>query len=49
MAKKIRVSQEQEIIKTLKKEGFRKLSKKDIGKEPCKSIYKMPDCFKESK
>ena len=47
MAKKIRKSQEEEIIQVLKKEGFMELNKKDLQKEPYKSIYSLPDCFSE--
>jgi hypothetical protein len=45
MAAKIRLSQEEEIIETLRKEGFDELSEEQIKKEPYKSIYKLPDCF----
>jgi hypothetical protein len=45
MAKKIRKSQEEEIIQILKREGFRELNEKDLQKEPYKSIYALPDCF----
>jgi hypothetical protein len=47
MAKKIRLTQEEEIISVLKKEGFRELTKKDLGKEPYKSLAKEPLCFKK--
>jgi hypothetical protein len=47
MAKKIRKSQEEEIIQVLKKEGFKELNEKDLQKEPYKSIYSLPDCFSE--
>lgn len=46
MAKRIRLSEEKEVIKMLKKEGFKELSEKEIKKEPYKSIYKRPACFK---
>jgi hypothetical protein len=49
MAKKIRLTQEEEIVKMLKKEGFEELSEKDIKKEPYKSIYRQPGCFKGNK
>ena len=45
MVTKIRLSQEEEIIETLRKEGFEELSEEQIKKEPFKSIYKLPDCF----
>ncbi len=49
MARKIRKSQEEEVIVMLKKEGFKELSEAEIAKEPYKSIYALPDCFKEEK
>jgi hypothetical protein len=49
MAKKIRKSQEEEVIEMLKREGFRELSPSEIKKEPYKSIYKMPGCFEKDK
>lgn len=49
MAKKVRLTQEEEIIKVLKKEGFRELTEKEIKKEPYKSISKAPLCFKKAK
>jgi len=47
MAKKIRKSEEEEVILMLKKEGFRELSEAEIAREPYKSIYALPDCFKQ--
>jgi hypothetical protein len=49
MAKKIRVSQEEAIEKFLHKEGFKRIPAEEIKKEPYKSIYKKPECFKEKK
>ena len=49
MAKKIRKSEEEEVILMLKKEGFKELSEEEIAKEPYKSIYALPDCFKQGK
>ena len=49
MAKKIRKSQEEEIIQILKREGFKELNEKDLQKEPYKSIYALPDCFTKEK
>ncbi|MBU1486662.1 hypothetical protein KKH56_01220 [bacterium] len=49
MAKKVKLSQEEEIIKILKQEGFRELTEKEIKKEPYKSIAKAPLCFKKAK
>ena len=39
MTKKIRKSQEEEIIQVLKREGFKEINEKDLQKEPYKSIY----------
>ena len=47
MAKKIRKSQEEEVISMLKKEGFKEISEAEIAKEPYKSIYALPDCFRQ--
>ena len=33
----------------LKKEGFKEISEAEIAKEPYKSIYAPPDCFKQGK
>ncbi|MFZ4441054.1 MAG: hypothetical protein ACOYOS_21800 [Syntrophales bacterium] len=49
MAKKIRKSEEEEVVIMLKKEGFRELSEAEIAKEPYKSIYALPDCFKRGR
>jgi len=49
MVKKIRKSQEEEIIQILKREGFKELNEKDLQKEPYKSIYALPDCFAKEK
>lgn len=45
MAAKIRLTQGEEIVESLKKEGFKELTDSDIKNEPYKSIYKLPDCF----
>ena len=49
MAKKIRKSQEEEVISMLKKEGFKEMSEAEITQEPYKSIYALPDCFKQGR
>ncbi len=49
MAKKIRKTQEEEIIQVLKREGFKELNERDLQKEPYKSIYALPDCFAKEK
>ena len=47
MVEKIRKSQEEKVVEMLKREGFRELSEKELQKEPYKSIYRMPECFKK--
>lgn len=49
MAKKIRLTQEAEIINVLKREGFKELTEKEIRKEPYKSMAKAPLCFKKAR
>lgn len=48
MVEKIRKSEEEKVIEMLKREGFRELNKKEIQKEPYKSIYRLPECFDEN-
>jgi len=45
MAKKIRKTQEEEILQILEREGFEELTEKDLEKEPYKTIYTLPECF----
>jgi hypothetical protein len=45
MAKKVRLTQEEEVIRLLTREGFREVSPEDLKTEPFKSIAKKPDCF----
>lgn len=45
MAKKMRLTQEEEVIRLLKKEGFREVSPQEFIQEPYKSLAKLPDCF----
>ncbi len=45
MAGKIRKTQEEEVIQMLNREGFRELSKKEVEKEPYKTLYRLPECF----
>jgi hypothetical protein len=47
MAKKVRLTEEEEIIRILKKEGFKELSGKDLKREPYKSLKKLPACFRK--
>lgn len=49
MVTTVRKTQEEEVVEMLKREGFRELSKNEIQKEPYKTIYKLPDCFKKDK
>lgn len=49
MAKKIRLSQEETMVKFLQKEGFKQIPAGEIKKEPYKSIYKKPECFRGEK
>ena len=45
MAKIIRLTQEEEIIRLLGREGFREISPEELAQEPYKSLAKMPECF----
>ena len=47
MVKKIRPTQEEEIVQILRREGFEELSEEDLKAEPNKSIHNWPDCFKK--
>ena len=49
MAKKIRPSQEESMVKFLQKEGFEQIPAGAIKKEPYKTIYKKPECFRGEK
>jgi len=49
MAKKVRKTQEEEIIEVLKKEGFRELDQKEVKKQPYRTIYSLPECMKEKR
>lgn len=49
MARKIRRTQAEEVIRMLKREGFKEVSKKEIAEEPYKTIHSLPDCFNASK
>jgi hypothetical protein len=49
MAKKIRKTQEEEILQVLTREGFQELTEKDLQKEPYNPIYALPDCFSKDK
>jgi hypothetical protein len=45
MAKKIRLTQEEEIIRLLSREGFKEITPEELLQEPYKTLSKMPDCF----
>lgn len=45
MARKIRLSQEEEIIKILNREGFREIPPSELCKEPYITLSQRPDCF----
>ena len=45
MAKKMRLTQEEEVVRLLKREGFREILSEELSQEPYKSLAKMPDCF----
>jgi len=47
MAERIRKTQEEQVIEMLKREGFRELKEQEIQREPYKSIYATPECFRE--
>jgi hypothetical protein len=46
MAERVRPSQEEEIIEMLEREGFEELTEQEVGEEPYRSIYMLPECFK---
>ena len=46
MAKKIRPTEEEEVVAMLKREGFRELTKEEIGKPQYRSLFKLPECFR---
>lgn len=48
MAKKMRLTQEDEIIRFLRREGFREIAPEELLQEPYKTLSKMPDCFDHS-
>ena len=48
MAKKIRPTEEEEVVAMLKREGFRELTKEEIRKPQYRSLLKLPECFKPS-
>ena len=45
MAKKIRPTEEEEVVAMLKREGFRELTKEEIRKPQYRSLVELPECF----
>jgi len=45
MARKVKLTQEEEVVRLLKKEGFREISQSELCVEPYKSLAQPPDCF----
>ncbi len=45
MAKKVKLTQEEEVIRLLTREGFREVSPEELNKEPFKSMARKPECF----
>jgi len=48
MAKKIRLTQEEEVIRLLQREGFKEITPAELATEPYKSLAVMPECFDET-
>ncbi|MBM4333361.1 MAG: hypothetical protein FJ117_19440 [Deltaproteobacteria bacterium] len=47
MAKKRKMTEEEEVIRMLKKEGFTEIPPEKIKGEPYRTIYALPSCFDE--
>jgi len=47
MAKKIRLTQEEEVIRILKREGFREIPSTELCQEPYLTLMRQPDCFEK--
>jgi hypothetical protein len=47
MAKKRKMTEEEEVIKMLKREGFTEIPPEKIKEEPYRTIYALPSCFDE--
>jgi hypothetical protein len=45
--RKVRKTQEEEVVNILKKSGFTEIPKSEIEKEPYKTIYALPECFQD--
>jgi hypothetical protein len=48
MAKRIRPTEEEEVVEMLKREGFKELTEKEIKKKENRLIDRLPECFKPS-
>lgn len=49
MVRKVRKTQEEEVVAVLKKEGFEEIPESEIENEPYKTIYTLPECITENK
>jgi hypothetical protein len=45
MAEKVRLTQEEEVIEMLRREGFEELTEEEVAKEPYRSTFTLPECF----
>ena len=43
--KKVRKTEEEEVVNILKRRGFVEIPMSEIEKEPYKTIYELPECF----
>ena len=48
MVKRPRRTQAEEVIRMLKREGFKEIPSEKIKEEPYRTIYALPSCFEES-
>jgi hypothetical protein len=46
--KRMRKTQEEEIIAVLKREGFQEVSEEEINQSPHKYFFEFPDCIKKT-
>jgi hypothetical protein len=47
MAKKRKMTEEEEVIRMLEREGFTEVPPEKIKEEPYRTIYALPSCFDE--
>jgi hypothetical protein len=47
MAKKRQMTEEEEVIRILKREGFTEIPPEKIKEEPYRTIWSLPSCFDE--